>query len=121
MSTYPIITKEGAMLALSASVDENYPGNYNAERLAHEFTALAKMARAHTGLQVKRCNAPMTERDESRQRNLRKRIEAKVREVYMRQPVRIEYHGDPRGGATVTLTFRKHERDGTREYDVTIG
>lgn len=106
MTQYPIITKEGAMLALRATLAENRPAEYNAERMAHEFTALHKMARAHTGLQVARCNRPMTERDESRQRNLRKRIVERVNALFPRKPKRIEFEGDPRG-ATVVLVFHE--------------
>lgn len=85
---------------------DNLPADFNAERAAHEASELVRMARSHTGLQVKRCNVPMTPRDETRQRNLRKRIEAHARALFVRHPVAIEFGGDPRGGSTVTMTFR---------------
>lgn len=103
---YPQINANGTLLALRA-MKSNFLSpkalEYNAEQLAHEFSTLERLARTHTNLQVKKCNVPFTERDEVRERNLRKRITDAVRFLFTWRPY-VEFHGDPRG-ATVRLRW----------------
>ena len=97
---FPRINPEGSMLALRAIVrgftDKRIGQPWKAENLAHEFSDLVRMAKRHTSIQVARCNRPMTPADETREKNLRIRIRAKVRELFQIPPI-VEFGGDPRG------------------------
>jgi hypothetical protein len=122
MSRYPVISKEGAMFALRLRVEgkldlhpsdpskgaKDWAINWSAERLAHECSAIVRLANSHTGLAVALCNAQETPQHEKRQKNLRYKIIEKIRLVVpelRRQMLNFEFSGDPRGGATVTLSW----------------
>lgn len=120
MTQYPKINTDGAMLALrlklNGKLDPNplaglpprdHASTWNAERLAHECSELVRLARRHTAIQVKRCNQPTGEREDTAERRLRERIQQGIEALVpkcRRHGLLTEFHGDPRGH-TVTLSW----------------
>lgn len=101
---------EGKLEPASHELEERVDSAHlwNAERLAHECSRVVRWAKSHTGLAVKACNMQTTMRDDTRKANLRICISNEIERLIppsKRPGMKMGFHGDPRGGRTVTIEW----------------